>query len=244
MLDSANEYRTWAVDLAGFGDSQRMVNVSPVSVEDQTRFVLEFCDLAKIRPYAVIGHSMGGTIALKLALDHAERLDRLVLVCPVITGRFYPHQRIMLRLLHSWRSHRVNRPAYGFASRVWAGIQRASWVTPFASALDLHPEIIQRNVEDFQRSTWGAVYGGVTSLLDIGLEQRLGEVRKPTLVITGARDDTVPPSDSSLAANGIYNAQFVEMVSGRHNPHDEQPEYFNKIVHRFLAEPEPDASPR
>src|SRR5712691_2359566 len=87
MCEIAPGCRVWAPDLMGFGESSNGEPMQVLSLADQTQLIAEFCKAVKIRPKVVIGHSMGGSIALKLLLDNPRFTDKLVLICPVITGR-------------------------------------------------------------------------------------------------------------------------------------------------------------
>src|SRR5689334_12635198 len=68
ICELAPHYRLWALDLIGFGDSRHSDLTRVLTVHDQAEFIAAFCAAVGIRPYAVIGHSMGGAITLNLAL--------------------------------------------------------------------------------------------------------------------------------------------------------------------------------
>src|SRR5260221_13191994 len=88
MRHLAPDYRVWAIDLLGFGDSRNADSAHALSIDNHVELVVAFCQALGIAPYAVIGHSMGGAIAVTFALEHPELIDKLVLVSPVVTGRF------------------------------------------------------------------------------------------------------------------------------------------------------------
>ncbi len=230
MRHLAPYYRLWAIDLMGFGDS-RTHNVSlSLTIEDQTRLIIEFCQALRIRPYAVIGHSMGGTIALQLALDHPEWLDKLGLVCPVVTGQFRMNLGTIL-------ATPLGRRLLSLGAGVWPRLKHLPGMSFFVAPRYLHPDVIRRSTEDFQKATWAAAYHGLVSLVNIRLDRRLHEIAKPTIIITGAHDLSVPPVEARIAAGAIPGAQFVEFSTSHHQPPDEEPDRFHEALRRFLVEP-------
>ena len=75
----------YALDLAGHGDSEKP-NVE-YSISFGVRYMLHFLDALDLQQVALVGNSMGGTLALATALEHAERVNRLVLVDTASLGR-------------------------------------------------------------------------------------------------------------------------------------------------------------
>jgi pimeloyl-ACP methyl ester carboxylesterase len=220
--------RCWMVDLPGFGDSPLVSpDGNPGDLDHYTDALAEFCVQKNIRPQVVIGHSMGGLLTLKLALAHPELMERLVLVSPVVSGRFltlglgrllarYPARALALRL--GWLWTLVQSPHL-------APIMALPWVT--------NPSVKARVYGDMQRVQWPAALT-LLSLASQNLTPRLHEIQQPTLVLVGTRDLTVPPSEGRLAARLIPNAQLVEFPRTYHQLVDEQPERFIEAVRTFL----------
>lgn len=228
MAYLAPQYRVWAPDLIGFGDSWADDPTRVLTVEDQTRLAVVFCKAVGIRPYAAIGHSMGGAIILKLALDYPELLDRLVLVCPVVSGKIGWNLDVLL-------TTPVGQTMLAFGQYVWGTVTQFSPMSFFVAPPYLTREVVQRTVEDFQKAAWGATYGGLNSLLNIRLDRRLHEIDKPTLIITGTHDLTVPPAEGRLAAALIRGARLIELTGCHHQVPDEEPERFHAAIAEFLA---------
>jgi pimeloyl-ACP methyl ester carboxylesterase len=66
------------------------------------------------------------------------------------------------------------------------------------------------------------------------VSERIGELRRPTLVITGEDDRVVPPADSARLAEEIAGAELVTVSGAGHIPHEEAPDAFVNAVYRFL----------
>src|SRR4030042_265658 len=72
-------FRLLALDLKGFGYSERPLD-GDYSLTAQARLAKDFLDALNIERAAVLGHSLGGAIAMRLAVDFPERVERLILV--------------------------------------------------------------------------------------------------------------------------------------------------------------------
>ena len=81
----ARRYRCYALDFWGFGDSDKTrLNCT---VSDYLSLVDQFMDRMGLVDAPVVGHSMGGTIAIRLALEYPHRVSRLILVSAPVVGR-------------------------------------------------------------------------------------------------------------------------------------------------------------
>jgi len=83
LTDKLNQdYRVIAIDRAGCGWSKRSKPES-ATLQEQARIISEFIEKEKIEKPLIVGHSLGGAIALTLALEHKNKISGLALICPV-----------------------------------------------------------------------------------------------------------------------------------------------------------------
>lgn len=75
------EYRVIAIDRAGCGWSKRLKSDS-ATLQEQARIISEFIDKEQIEKPLIVGHSLGGAIALALALEYKNKISGLALICP------------------------------------------------------------------------------------------------------------------------------------------------------------------
>ncbi|MBX3086677.1 MAG: alpha/beta hydrolase [Anaerolineae bacterium] len=222
----APHYRVWAIDLLGFGDS-RTTEDMPLTVDRHVDLIVTFCQQLGLHPYAVVGHSMGGSIAIKLALDYPTLMQRLVLVCPVVTGNLHFNVGTLIGKAATQRLMAVGE-------KWWPALQTMPGSNLFVAPPYLNSDAIRRSIEDFRRATWQATYNGLTSLATIRLDRFLHQIAISTLVVTGSQDLTVPPSDSRLAAKIIPDSTLLEYSNCHHQPTDEETEHFNRTLRDFL----------
>jgi pimeloyl-ACP methyl ester carboxylesterase len=226
MTALASERRSWAIDLAGFGGSGLPAHIRP-DLDAQLAWLIRFLEQRQIRPSVVIGHSMGGLLALKLAHERPDLAERLVLMCPVVTGRFglNAHQLFGSRL---WMMMAAR------TQRAWT-VAQSTLVAPLISApMYLSPRHRARYVQDFRRSHWDAAMAALESISLTSMQPHLSEIRQPALVVVGSRDFTVSPEEGRLAARLMPNAELVEFPQAHHQPLDEMPERFIKLTRDFV----------
>ncbi len=231
MRDLQPMARLWALDLYGFGESPRPLEGPMPDVDLHTQMVADFCDQHNIRPAAIIGHSMGGMLTLKLALARPDLARNLVLLSAVVTGR-YGHPINLNKLVASdWGNFAIakSKPLWMLAQSDWmAALLSTPW---YMSEADK-----RRTMEDFQRTSWQAAIFALLSIARENLEQQLATLANPALIIVGAKDFTVPPDESRLAAQLLSDSRLVELPNSHHHPLEEEPERVIPAVRQFLIE--------
>lgn len=175
-------------------------------------------------PAHVVGLSMGGIIAQQFALDFLHLTRKLVLVStfaalrPVnLSGWFYFIQRFIV----------VNTLGLPAQARVVAGR-----IFPGADKAVLREMLIQT----ISRANPRAYRKAMESLGLFNLTKRLGEIKVPTLIVTGTDDTTVPPARQKLLVNGIPAARQVIIPEAGHAVPVDQSERFNRELLAFLGE--------
>jgi haloalkane dehalogenase len=97
VLDAG--YRAIAPDLAGFGRSDKPLDIAWYSYDRHTAIAAELLEQLDLRGATVVVHDWGGPIGLRLAVEHPERIERIVILD---TGLFTGHQR----MTDAWRAFR------------------------------------------------------------------------------------------------------------------------------------------
>ncbi len=229
--------RTVAYDRPGFGLTHRPrtrpSQANPYTLEEQARLLVQLMDRLGIQRAVLVGNSMGGVVAAQAALTHPERVAGLVLVDAAI---------YLLRHIPGWL-HQVTRiPQVDRLGPLLArpiariGGQRLL-VSSWHDRSKLTPEVRAGYMRALAAENWD--YGLWQTLRDPGkpdVVRRLGEIRVPTLVITGEYDAVVPTSHSLRLAQEIPGARLVVIPECGHLPQEEQPEAFLQAVSRFIEE--------
>lgn len=217
----SSRYRTYALDFWGFGESDK--RRESYTLSDFVDLVDQFMEQLGISRAPVIGHSMGGTVALNLALDHPERVEKVAAVGSPIDGRSL---NIFLKLAgYPWIAFLVwNSP-----SLLRLGIKLfAPWIAANWS------QWYQLLMHDLSKMTLESFLWSIHSLHHTDLRPRIGELQMPTLGVYGRGDKIVDPRQAELFHS--VPAARVEMMAGsRHFPMLDEPEAFYSILMDFLA---------
>ena len=221
--------RAWALDLPGCGESSQP-SEGWYTIANLTAMVERFADRVGIRRAVMIGNSMGGAIALALADWRPQLTSALVLVAPVVSGRL----GLELHLLFETP---LGQQLLNVAQRhnVLGRIGELPTVSVPWLAQRMNPAL-RRDVQDLAHATPEAAIGALRAVMDFDFTDRLATIHAPALVVVGTRDVTVPPSEGALAAAGIPGARLVKLRGIGHQPVDECPEKFDRLLLQFLNE--------
>jgi 2-hydroxy-6-oxo-octa-2,4-dienoate hydrolase len=217
----ASRYRTYSLDFWGFGESDK--RRESYNISDFVMLADQFMERLGIQRAPVVGHSMGGTVALNLALDRPRRVERVAVVGSPVDGRSL---NIFLKLAgYPWIAFLVwNSP-----SLLRLGIKLfAPWIAANWSAW------YQLLMRDLSRMTLESFLWSIHSLHHTDLRPRLGTLRMPSLGVYGRGDKIVNPQQSRLF-EPIANSRVEVMDKSRHFPMLDEPENFYAVLLSFLS---------
>jgi pimeloyl-ACP methyl ester carboxylesterase len=213
----SEHFRTYSFDFFGFGDSR--LKRTQESIQNYSDQVIRFLDALGIERVLLVGHSMGGMVALKTAINHPERILRVATVGAPIDGDSL-----------SWLLKLTDRPllAHMFANLPW--LRRLLFRFFLGSTND---PAVGEVVDDSVKSSSVTLRRAVSSMWRTDLRPELGRLRVPALIVHGGRDDIVNPKQVDLF-NHIPTAEVAVMPSSRHFPFLDESELFNEMLLRFL----------
>jgi 4,5:9,10-diseco-3-hydroxy-5,9,17-trioxoandrosta-1(10),2-diene-4-oate hydrolase len=231
----AEKHRVYAIDLVGFGRSDKPEPSYSPEYSSFARFVNDFMVAQRIEHASLVGNSMGGAVSLQFAIQFPEKLEKLVLVNSAGLGKeFSPALRICTltrigELLIQPGRKGIARSLKALVydktlvtdEQVESQCQLASlpgWQEYFLSTL--------RNVVSFR----GQRSDVIRPIID-----NLSSITTPTLIIWGQQDEMIPVAHAQIAKERIPNAELHIFDCCGHVPPKEHPEEFNNLVLQFLA---------
>jgi pimeloyl-ACP methyl ester carboxylesterase len=226
----AEEHKVYALDLWGLGFSSRE-DIDP-GYELYCQQLLSFMDEKGIAKATLVGHSMGGGTAIFFALKHPSRVEKLVLVDA--TG--IPNKLPL-------RSKIFTLPSVG---EYLMGINNNYLRRKNLGELWLYDkERLTEEVFD-QFTRFHKIEGSTDILLEIlrkeffhtlGEEiEQLGQLDFEVLIIWGRSDQSVPLENGEKMHRILKGSQFEVIEKGGHMPNFDNPELFNRLVLKFLAD--------
>ncbi|NJN15787.1 MAG: alpha/beta fold hydrolase [Oscillochloris sp.] len=238
MTTLRDRYRCVAVDLPGYGDSPRLPNRT--TIPDYADLLSNLIrQLSPEQPAVLIGHSMGGMISLTMALRHPELVERMVLLCPTISGNlsFWIKTFISpITLLE--RSRIAGRIVSGLEPYMMRVTDRLMRPASFAERTGINQADYERLRADARRPGQGRVRAECYSAMQANdLRGRLGAISIPSLVVWGMEDNTVPLRDASVVADEWPQAELRVIPKAGHWPQFETPDLTSRYVRGFLSTP-------
>lgn len=231
----AKKYRVIAVDLPGYGKSQKgNYKYSMSFYADQIKRLIEEL---KLKNVVYVGHSMGGQIGIKLAIKYPELLSKLILASPAGFEEFQQGEGDWLRSVMTMK---------GVKSTTEEGIRRNlamnfyGWEDNWEWMVE--ERVRMRKASDFDEFAY-TVVRCVNGMLDEPTFDKLSLIKTPTLVIYGKYDGLIPnpylnPGHTSdvfeKGAKDIDNGKLVELDNAGHMIQIEKADEFNQAVLDFL----------
>jgi 3-oxoadipate enol-lactonase len=215
-------FRVLAPDTPGFGKST--APRGDTNIAATTARMAEFIHALKLKSYTAVGISMGGTLALQLALDFPQETNKLVLV-----NTFAKLQVENLRILPYFFLRMILVHTLGLPTQARAVAKRV-FPNPNQEMLrqELINQIVQADIKTYRAS--------MRALGHFDVRDRLHEIKCPTLVVTGDKDSTVPIPNQISLAKAISTAQHIRIPQAGHAAPVEQPDQFNHILLEFLQD--------
>jgi pimeloyl-ACP methyl ester carboxylesterase len=216
-------------------DPLRPARLRPLALPPQPyshgRDLIALFEQLRIEQAALVGASLGGRVALEVAVAHPEVVDALVLADAALPGFAWSDQ-----VRASWAEEDAAVERGDLDAAVEANLRM--WVdgpsrppTTVDSAVREHVRQMQRRALELQVPVWE---DAEEELLVSDLARRLSEVRAPTLVVVGEEDVSDFHQIAAQLSREIRGAQHAVIPNAAHLPSLERPAAFNELALRFL----------
>ena len=210
----AGEFRVLRYDHRGHGGSP--APPGPYTVDDLAGDVLALLDDLGIERVAFVGLSLGGAVAMTLALRAPDRVERLALCCTA--AKFGPPD--------PWLERAATVRAKGVGAVAPTVLER--WLTPAA------PPALRERLEAMLRATQPEAYAACCeAIAGHDVRDRLAELQMPVLAIAGSDDPATPPEWLAEIADGVP-ARLHVIDGARHIANVEFAAEFNGVLTPFL----------
>lgn len=225
MAMLGQSYRTYALDFWGFGESGKKRET--YAVQDFVRLVDQFMERLGITSAPLVGHSMGGTVSLAVAIQYPQRATKVAVVGSPIVGsslawplKLAGYRPIAFLLFNMMGLFRL-------------GVRVAS---PFICRDPRFPQMMDR---DLSRTTLESFLRSIASLRRTDLRPLLDRIQVPVMGVYGGRDNIVHPLQWQPLSQGVPRARVERVPRAGHFPMLEEPQEFARILKDFLDKESP-----
>lgn len=221
----AKRNQTWAIDLLGFGFSDRLPEIA-YNPETIKSHLYCFWKTAIDRPIILVGASMGGATAIDFTITYPQAVKQLILINSVgFSGDFPLGQFLFFPLdylaVEFWRQRKLQALNLG----VSLGNLTLFEIDAIRCAL-LHTEMPNwsKAMVSFTKS---GGYGNIAG--------KIAKINQPTTILWGDRDETLGVDDAMKFKNAIAHSQLIWLKNCGHVPQVEQPEAIVNYIGNISA---------
>ena len=208
------EYETWAVDILGFGFTNRIPNIkfSPTTIKIH---LYHFWETLIKEPIILVGASMGGAVGIDFTLTYPEVVEKLVLIDSAGIAGGSPLSKLMFPPLGYLATEFLRNPKIrqSIVRGAYKNKSFASIDAQLCAALHLEMPNWSKALISFTKS------GGYSSF-----REKLSMLEQPTLILWGDSDGILGTADAKKFQTGIKNSQLIWIEDSGHVPHLEQAE--------------------
>jgi pimeloyl-ACP methyl ester carboxylesterase len=224
MSHLGNYYRTYALDFWGFGESGKKRET--YAVQDFVSLVDQFMGHLGIECAPLVGHSMGGTVSLSVAIQYPQRVRKVVVIGSPIVGS-------SLSFLLKLFGRRIF--AYLTYHNLWALKLGFRILAPYYTRDPRWPEMMDR---DISRTTLESFLISIASLRKTDLRPHIPQIKVPVMGMYGDKDIVVAPDQWKPMKEGIPHSRIERFEQAGHFIMLDEPQPFQEVLLDFLNTPE------
>lgn len=213
-------HKTYALDFWGFGDSAKQ---GAFTVSEYVEMVDQFMERMGLDRAPVMGHSMGGTVSLSLALTYPKRVSKVAIVGSPIVGSGLSFllklagNRGIAQLLYSFPD------AFSFGVKLASPFYARDWRTWYGMF-----------EKDLSSSSMESFFTSIRDLRFTDLRPQLHELRIPAMGIFGRKDNIVDPKQGEILRAGVRDVKVHYFEDSAHFPMLDETDRFHTVVQDFF----------
>jgi pimeloyl-ACP methyl ester carboxylesterase len=220
-------YHTIAVDLIGFGGSDKPVDID-YTIEKFADFILKFINkiglISEKKKITLVGHSLGGYIAVEFAIRNIELIEKLVLIDS--SGFLKEPTPLLEQYLYA-----AKYTSYDNVRNVFEQLVSQSWrVLPIV----INTFITRINSLGAKYAFESAYKNSTTTQIDLTRLKSIEDI--PTLIIWGKNDNLIPKEHSNIFKQILKESNVEEIEDAGHAPFAEKPSIVYDMIHTFLSQ--------
>jgi len=230
------DHTTIAIDLPGYGKSSK--NTKHYSMADYACFIKEFIRQKELENVSLIGHSMGGQVAIHTVLRHPENFERLILIAPAGIETFTPQEASVLKT--SYTAEMVQNAT---EEQIRNNFKLNFYEFPADAEFMVKDRIAMKDASDFKDHSI-IIVNNIAAMLDEPVLEDLNKIKIPVLMIFGKEDALIPnkyfhpdqdlQSLSETAKKQLLQVQIKIIEKAGHFVNFERADEVNREIEDFM----------
>ncbi|MBN1488254.1 MAG: alpha/beta hydrolase [Anaerolineae bacterium] len=213
-------YKTYALDFWGFGESAKQ---GSFTIPEYVNMVEQFMDRMGLQRAPIMGHSMGGSVSLSLALTYPQRVSKVAVVGSPTVGSGLSFLLKLAGNQHIAQLLYTLPQAFAFFVKLLSRFYAKDWETWY--------EMFET---DLSRTTMESFSASIRDLRFTDLRPDMHKLRIPAMGIFGRKDNIVSPKQAEVLRNSAADATIHYFENSGHFPMLDETERFHKVVEEFL----------
>ncbi len=222
------DHTLYALDLKGFGNSPRPTD-DRYAPYDQAAWIIAYIKEKDLKGLTIVSHSIGAAVAMIVTLKIPERIERLILIAPVVYPQYYP------KLLSYLKRSALARGAFYFLPATW--MIEDAYGYAFYDKRKIDPGLIARYAKDLNKPH--ARYAFLQTLRSLHpddmarLEKRYPQITIPVLIVSGERDIVADRRNLIRLERTLPHATLKRIPRCGHIPQEECPDATARLIRAF-----------
>ncbi len=206
-------HTVYAIDLPAHGNSQ---GYAYQTIADYSSFLINWLDRMQIQQLHLCGHSMGGAIAMQMALQAPKRIKRLIIIGSAARLKVNPQ---ILELV----AHPSTVP------------KAMEMLLKYSFSETTSTSIIQQTARSLANTRPSVLYNDFRACDAFDIGEEVNKISCPTLILVGSEDKMTPPRLGKWLAQSIPQAKYIEIPGAGHMLPLEQPQVVADLIIQFLS---------
>ena len=192
----SNKFKCIAVDLPGYGYSDKSFTTTKNQLAFYADVLYSFIEKKGLKNVTLAGHSMGGQIAMMMAIEHPKKIAKIILAAPAGLETFSETEgKMMMAATPASLFEKQEEPVIRY------NFKQNFYQQPSDAELLIQDRLRLKSCTDFKQYT-AAVSNSIIGMLQHPVKQDLQKIKQPVLIIFGKEDALIP--------NKIFHASFTK----------------------------------
>jgi pimeloyl-ACP methyl ester carboxylesterase len=227
VYELSHDHKLYLLEYPGIGQTNFD---NPATIEGVTDYVRRFITTVVAQPVSIVGYGMGGWVAQKLALEHDQYLQRLVLIATDFGGEqaYHGSHNVLSTVMTDphFTNEYLELMSYVMFTDAPKNFERDKLYAIYESA-GLEPQLSHEVL--YQQKAI------IKQWYNTGIKTKLANIEKSTLLLAADQDQLVPVDNSIVMSEHIPNSQLIRFEKGGHGMIYQEPFEIASYIKGFLA---------